>query len=484
VKKLNIKEEVDQKLRDVILDAIGESISVIDEDLKIIWVNSIGEKRAGKLKDIKGKECYKVFQKRDDPCEDCPTLRAFKTGKIEKARQHAHDAQGNIKYFEFTSAPMADEHGNPRAVVELAVDLTKRIELEHKLKEVKNKLQTIFDNISDGISVIDNEHKISRVNRGILKTFNKRDFSDLIGKKCFAEYHGCDSICENCPAEKTFEDGNIHHVTRMCHGVDKGRAVLDISTFPIKDDKGEVIQVIEYMKNVTDIVKLEDQLLYQERLAGIGELAAGIAHEIRNPLGNIAASAQFCLNKYKLHELARKHLRIILKNAENANRIVKDLLDFAKPSEISFQLAHIGEVIDSACNLVKTRCSKQRVRLTKRLSRRLQRVVLDEKRLEAAFLNFILNALDAMPDGGRMVVTAHPDFRDDEVVISFSDTGSGIPQENLNRIFNPFFTTKEDGIGLGLCLAQQIISSHKGKLNIESRVDQGTEVTVRLPISR
>ncbi len=473
-----------QKPRDAILDAIGESISIIDEDLKIVWVNPVVEKWAGKLEDIKGRHCYKVYQKRDNPCENCPTIKTFRTGKIEKARQHAYDTQGNIKYFELTSAPIVDDWGTTTAVVELAVDLTESIQLEHRLKEAKNRLQTIFDNIDDGISVIDKNYQILRVNRAILKMFNKRGFLDLIGKKCFAEYNNGDDICENCPARKTFEDGKPYHVPKIRYGIDRGRAVLDIFTFPVKDERGKVMQVIKCIRNITGTVKLDDQLLYQERVAGIGELAAGVAHEIRNPLANITASAQFCLSKYKVHELARKHLRIILRNSEHANAIVKDLLDFAKAGEISFKLGYIGELLDDVCNLVKTRCSKQRVRLTKRWSRRLPPILFDRKRLEEAFLNFISNSLDAMPDGGRLAITAYPDSENNEVVVSFADTGNGIPRENMDKIFNPFFTTKENGVGLGLCVAHQVISYHKGKVNIVSNEGQATEVVVKLPILR
>ncbi|MBU0568389.1 PAS domain-containing sensor histidine kinase, partial [bacterium] len=143
-----------------------------------------------------------------------------------------------------------------------------------------------------------------------------------------------------------------------------------------------------------------------------------------------------------------------------------------------------SEVISSACNLVKARCSRQRVRLTRRCSRQLPQVLLDEKQLEAAFLNFILNALEAMPNGGRLTITAYPDSQNNEVEVRFSDTGEGISEEKLNEIFTPFFTTKEEGVGLGLCLAHQVISYHKGKINIKSKVGQGTEVKVMLPILR
>ena len=481
MEEITLIEESSQKLR-AILDGIGEGISIVDEDLKIIWVNHIIEKWAGPLDDLKGKYCYKAYQKKDTPCDGCPTLKIFRTGKIEKARQHAYDTQGNIKYFEFTSAPMTDERGRIIAAVELAVDLTEKITLEHKLKITKERLQAVFDGIGDGISVIDENHQILRVNQGILDLFNKRDFQELLGKKCFFEYYKNEGVCDNCPAQKTFEDGKPYHVTRISQRIDK-KVVLDISTFPIKNEDGKVDQVIEYMKNITDIVKLEDQLLYQERLAGIGELAAGIAHEIRNPLGSITASSQFVLSKYKLPEPVRKYLKIILKNSENANRIIKDLLDFAKPRGISFKLGRIGEVIDSSCNLVKVRCVRQHVRLNRKWSRRIPQIPLDERQLEQAFLNFILNALDAMPNGGRLVINAHVDFQTNEIVVSFLDTGCGISPESLNKLFTPFFSTKEEGVGLGLCLAHQVISYHKGKINIESKIGQGTEVIVRLPFS-
>ncbi len=176
MEKLEIREEIDQKLRDAILDAIGEGITIIDEDLKIIWVNPIIEKWAGSLEEIKGKNCYKVYQKRDTPCENCPSLKTFKSGKIEKARQYAYDNEGNIKYLEFISSPMKDQWERTTAVVELAVDLTEKIELEHKLKVTKDRLQVIFDNISDGISVIDKDYQILRVNQGLLELFKKKIF--------------------------------------------------------------------------------------------------------------------------------------------------------------------------------------------------------------------------------------------------------------------------------------------------------------------
>jgi PAS domain S-box-containing protein len=483
MEEIKLIDESTKELK-AILEGIGEGISIIDEDLKIVWVNPLIERWAGHLDDLKGKNCYKAYQKKDQPCENCPTLKTFKTRKIQKARQHAYDTKGDIKYFEFITAPMFDEDGRMQAVVELAVDLTDKIKLEHKLKETKDRLQAIFDGIGDGVSVIDREYQILRINRAILEMFKKRDFSELLGKKCFIEYHKKEVICENCPVEKTFQIGEPAHITKAYEGPDKRKIVLDISSFPIKDEEGEVIQVVEYIKDVTNSVKLEDQLLCQERLAATGELAAGIAHEIRNPLGNISASAQFVLSKYKLNEILKKHLKIILKNAQSANRIIKDLLDFAKPNEVSFKIGSCLEVIESVCNLVKAKCAKQHVRLVKRISRRLPLILMDKKQLEEAFLNFILNSIDAMPEGGRLTITVYPDSENNEIILNFMDTGCGISPENLPELFQPFFTTKDDGVGLGLYLARQVIGYHKGKVNIESKLGEGTKVIVRLAIQR
>ncbi len=233
-----------------------------------------------------------------------------------------------------------------------------------------------------------------------------------------------------------------------------------------------------------ELKETQQELIRIEKLALLGKFSSGVAHEIRNPLANIRASAQFCLAKYELDEEIKKHLRIILRNSEHANRIIKDLIDLAKPSEVSLEPGNITDLINNVCDLVKTRCEKQRILLHKRASRRLPYILMDKERIEKAFLNFVLNAIEAMPKGGTLSINAYPYFDKGQVIISILDTGKGIQQEDIDKIFQPFFTTKRTGIGLGLCLADQVIGSHKGKLYVKSTVGEGTEITITLPISR
>jgi signal transduction histidine kinase len=366
--------------------------------------------------------------------------------------------------------------------INLSINLDKEIEVKHLLAVAKKSLDAIFDGIEDWIFVINREYNIIRANKAILNISGKRDFSEILGRKCFNEIYQRDRICDNCPAEKTFKDGISSQLTKISKEIGQKRAILNTSIFPIKDGDGSVIQVIEYTKDVTHVVELEDQLLRSERLAGIVELATGIAHEIRNPVGTINAAAQLCLDKYELDKHIRRYLNVILRNSGRINKVIKDLLNLAKPHEAAFKLSYIDKIINSICALVNARCLKQNVRLIKKLSRRLPQIFLDEKFLKEAFLNLILNAVEAMPRGGRLAITAYYDHNAEEIVTTFCDSGCGITEDNLSRIFYPFFTTKKEGTGLGLSLARQVIELHKGKIHIESKPDYGTEVTVRLPV--
>jgi len=370
-----------------------------------------------------------------------------------------------------------DTIDNPLYFVAIVKDITKII-------LSKKRLQAVFDGIKDGILIIDKDYNILMANSAILRMFNKKNFSDLIGENCFNKFYNNERPCDNCPVHKTFKSGNPCSMTKIYDRFDKEKMILNLDVFPIKDKDGTVIQAIEYLKNITTKIKLEEQLVYQERMATIEELASGVAHEIRNPLGNIFTSAQYCLSKYELPEKVKRYLKIILKNSDRANTVIKSLLNLARPRKISFKMADIGNVINKSCILFKAKFLKQHVHLIRRLPRGLPWILLDEEELIEAFSNFILNALDAMPDGGRLTITTYTDFKNNEVVISFLDTGKGICQEDLSKIFQPFFTTKKNGVGLGLSLALQIINNHKGRIKIESKVDHGTEVIIKLPISR
>ncbi len=239
---------------------------------------------------------------------------------------------------------------------------------------------------------------------------------------------------------------------------------------------------IKLKKEISERKELQSQLIRSERLAGIGELAAGIAHEIRNPLGNISSSAQICLNKYKPNKEIKQFLEIIEEDSRKANAIIKGLLDFANPREVKFQKGSICDVIAKIVSSIKARCQENKINIITKFQEKLPPILIDKKWLEQAFLNFTLNAINAMPDGGELIISSDLDKKKKKIVITFSDTGTGIDRKNLSKIFDPFFTTRKDGVGLGLSLSYQIIKDHQGLINIESELNKGTKIIILLPI--
>jgi len=238
---------------------------------------------------------------------------------------------------------------------------------------------------------------------------------------------------------------------------------------------------IQLKDEISERKKLEAQLRISERLAGVGEFAAGVAHEIRNPLAVISSTVQYFNSVYKdKNSEIMELVDIINQSSEQANRTITSLLEFAKPKEISLIEGNILKSILKICSLVETKCSNQKVQLIKKLPNKLPNILYDEHQIEGVFLNLILNSLAAMPKGGKLIISAEGNNK--EVEISLSDTGVGISEENLQKVFNPFFTTKKGGTGLGLSLVHQIVHSLQGSLNIDSKIGKGTCITLTFPV--
>jgi len=251
----------------------------------------------------------------------------------------------------------------------------------------------------------------------------------------------------------------------------------------VEERTHDLLQINEQLKNeMSERKLLENQLIRSERLAGVGELAAGIAHEIRNPLGNISSSAQICLSKYDPKAKTKEFLEIIQEESEKANSIIKGLLDFANPREVKLKKGSICKIIKQVLNSVNARCIESEIIVKTRCPATIPHIMLDGKWLEQAFLNLILNAIQAMPHGGDLKISASAIFSRKELKIKIEDSGVGISKVNLTKIFDPFYTTREDGVGLGLSLCHQIISDHYGQIQVESKLNKGTAIKLVFPI--
>jgi signal transduction histidine kinase len=235
------------------------------------------------------------------------------------------------------------------------------------------------------------------------------------------------------------------------------------------------------LKEQTDVLfETEEQLRRADRLSALGELSAGMAHEIRNPLGSIKGAAEILKDDYGPDAPKREFIQILLKETDRLNRIVEEFLSFARPKQPELHRTDVNEAVESVLTLTAQEAKKAGVRVEKLLDPSMGMHSLDGGLLKQAFLNLILNAIQAMPGGG--VLTVESALREQAIEVRVSDTGAGISGENRKKLFSPFFTTKKNGTGLGLAITYRIIENHRGSIDVVSEPGKGATFTVRIPL--
>lgn len=364
-----------------------------------------------------------------------------------------------------------------------------RIRAEEKVKwgeeivKTQNRLQILFDGSPDAIAIIDREFRITMLNKTGLNWY-KKSLKDFLGKICYQEFQGRSEPCPNCPAQETFKTGKTAYRARATLTIEGVKRYLQLYTFPLPGQNEEIQEVVEYVKDVTAEKILQQQIIQSERLAVVGKMSANVAHEIKNPLGTIVLNAELLEDELS-HlgtaetEEARQLLGVIKSEVDHLLEVIEEYLQFARLPKLKLELGNINEVVSNLLFFLKEEASERNVLIQEELADILPLVLMDAKQLRQALLNIIKNSFEAMPAGGKLTVsTGH---KDGKVEIAIADTGRGIPEENLDLIFTPFFSTKHGGTGLGLSITSHIIQEHQGSINVKSYVDLGTVFTISLP---
>ncbi len=253
-------------------------------------------------------------------------------------------------------------------------------------------------------------------------------------------------------------------------------ALFVVLVFVVKRGEG-IIQ-----KRAMERLRLKERLAHAERLSSMGEMAAGISHEIRNPLGIIRSSAELLKKKVAKVDPANTIPDIIIEEASRLNRIITDFINYAKPRSPNFAGCRVEEVIDKNITFLEAQINEQGYVIKKNYQNSVPEIMADSAMLYQSFLNVLINSMQAMPDGGRILIEVSAG--DHHVTVHFDDEGQGIPPENLDKIWDPFFTTKEMGTGLGLGIVKNIIESHGGSIQIVNRPVRGARVTIELPLKQ
>jgi two-component system NtrC family sensor kinase len=370
--------------------------------------------------------------------------------------------------------------------------------LFEEISREKKEWEGTFDAITDMLWIEDRKQSVLRVNNALL-TRTGYSRVEIIGKQCgqILDRIGISPVECLCSGTITSKRPSFLELKGS------GGAIFHFWAYPLTDDEGQLYAIVHYLKDVTAQKRLEQQLIRTDKLASLGTLVAGIAHEINNPLGIIAGYSEALLERAKDNNLLSlrefedfpEYLETIHNEMFRCKRILGTLLEFARPHGGTFRELDINELIKEVLLLVNHRAAKLNHNIEFRLNRELPKIYADPGSLRQLFMNIIINSMYFTPGGGSIVIRTGMDARsqgqpfgeDGEMItVSVSDTGPGIPGDILAKIFDPFFTTKPvgDGTGLGLAICHKIVEEHNGSIDVESEAGKGTTFVIRLPARR
>jgi PAS domain S-box-containing protein len=471
----------DTNLKDIkaALDA-STIVAITDPKGNIVFVNDKFEEISKYTKEeIIGKN-HRILNSRYHSKEFFRDLwTTIQAGKIWRGEIRNKAKDGSFYWVDTTIVPFMNKKGKPVQYIAIRSDITQRKQAEKSLLESTKEVQdiTFALNQSSIVAITDAKGRITTVNDKFCE-ISKYNREELIGQDHRILNSGYHSKEFFKYLWKTIGSGEVWKGEIRNKAKDGTYYWVDTTIVPFLDEQGKPYQYLAIRNDITERKKQEEVLHRQDKLAAVGQLAAGVAHEIRNPLTSMKGYAEF-LQLDETDPERQEFLNIILDEIERVNTIVEDFMVLAKPKAVELEEKNVVPLIKNVVSLLEFEARKKNVRLHFNCNQEIIQIECDENRLKQVFLNFIKNGIEAMPNGGDLHVKTM--IHDNNVQISIQDSGVGIPKEKLKKLGEPFFTTKKNGNGLGLMVSFKIIESHNGKVFVESEPNKGTTFNILLP---
>jgi PAS domain S-box-containing protein len=474
-----------------LLQSTESKILVIGSDLKVKTVNNAYQRMCGKTKEetigrsfrdvcpLDGGENREMIQ---DAVERCLA------GNGQRLSNFGYSHAGRRLFLNVSMSPLV-LHGAVEGVILSTSDVTEEVSLKRKiqdyalrleemvvsrtdeLREEKEKLDAIVRAIEGGLCVMeDSTKRCVWANKIFLDLLGACDINEMDATALYANEAFRD------PIDHAIQSGQIYQtVVYAPFGGKTGYFQTTVNPFI---DRGGQTEILVLIQDITEMKKMEERLMHSEKLSALARISAGVAHEIGNPLTSISSYVQI-LREMDHDEFTKESLDTIAKHINRIADIVRQMSSFSKTKPSDLRHYEVRDLVDMTLDLVKYDKRMKHMTVHRSIPETLPQVVVDETQLIQVLMNIILNAADAMTNGGSLDISAS--LREKEVEISLADTGPGISPENMERIFDPFFTTKEKGTGLGLAVSYNIIKSYQGDILVENRPEGGTIFKVRLP---
>jgi PAS domain S-box-containing protein len=406
-------------------------------------------------------------------------VKRIMNGEWVKAEIEHRKKDGTIFAVEISAGLL--EYMGQKYILAIDRDISKRKGMEKMVLQSQLEWEDTFNTITDMITIHDKDFRIIRANKAAEKILGL-PFLGATDAKCYQYYHGQDHPPENCASCGCFKTGRPVSVEMYEPHLDR---FLEIRAMPRFGDDDHLVGLIHVIRDITEKKKVEESLQRTEQLKLVGEWSAELAHEIKNPLAGIKGSMEVLLQE---PDIAGEDKALIEKSVDEIRRIevlIKSLLNFAKPPRLQLLQTDINDLLDKTLSFsinhpTMVDGAAMPIKIIKDFDPNLPETMADPMQLQQVFLNLMLNAIEAMPEGGALAVKTSYDERMNAVNIAIADTGNGIEKSMLEQIFQPFFTTKRKGSGLGLAVTRRLIEQHGGDVYVESTPDQGTVFNITL----
>jgi PAS domain S-box-containing protein len=356
---------------------------------------------------------------------------------------------------------------------------------DQELKETRARYKAIINElIQEDVLMIGFDYRIMDVNDNLLNRLGlERD--EVIGRYCYEITHRQNQPCSGekhpCPLIQTMETKKPSQTTHVHLDKDNREVYYSIATYPMHEGV-DVVGAIEISRDITKDINTQKTMMQQEKLASVGRLSAGVAHEINNPLTTILTTTMLLQEELDPQDPNYQELETITKETLRCRKIVTSLLDFARQSTPARKACDINDIVKDSFTLTQKQAAFKDVALDYEMDENIPPLSLDKGQIQQAIINLIINAIEATDAGGSIYISTAYNKLQNRVDITISDTGQGIAENDLGKIFDPFFTSKDEGTGLGLAITHGIIEQHNGTIDAFSKLGRGTIFTIKLPV--
>ncbi len=491
-KRDKIAEEKDWRMR--VFDSLSFPTLILNPDKTIMNVNQVFIEKFGPIEGIVGKKCYELFYKSDEPCivHRCPLNQVIVDGKPRSLVMRSSFGGGRERWEDRVFSPILNEEGRVLYIMESIRDVTRLKILEKELRETKEFFEGVLQSSPSAIVAANRAGEILFMNWAAEDLFGYR-MEEVLGKMNVEQVYTpgkAREIMRMLRDESVGEKGkipptkvNIIDSSGELIPVEMTAAIIyegeeEVATMGIYNDLRERLAVERKLKET------QNRLMHSEKMASLGQLAAGVAHELNNPLTGILLYLNMVLERLDAENEYREDLECVLEDANRCKNIIKDLLAYSRQAAPEKEVFQVNSLVEQGLSLIRDQKLFINMAVNRELSEDMMLIHADKNQLSQVIINVVINAIDAMERRGTLTFRTYRNKPARKVYVEIADTGSGIPEENVSKVFDPFYTTKGagKGTGLGLSTAYGIVKENGGEISIKETGPEGTTFLIELPL--